>query len=456
MGHKLAARAIAQGETILKYNCPIGVATQPIPAGAFVHTHNVDEQLPADLHAPEVRTMLQGYLRADGRKGIRNILVVAYLVECAHHVAREIAASFRDRGVHLIGFPGCYPNAYALAMMEKLCTHPNVGGALLVSLGCEGFNKRQLAESVDGVGTAGADARHPGHRRHAQDDRRRPRVDRADAAAACRATFRSRCVLDELVVGTICGGSDATSGLTANPAMGVAFDLLVADGAAAIFEETGELIGMEHLMAARAASAALGDELKRTVAKAARLLRDAGLRQLRAGQCRRRTHDHRGEVARRLRQVRAVAHRRHHQAGHRAAAQADSTCSTSCPTARCASAFPTSTTTPRSPNSSPAASHLILFSTGRGSVVGSAIAPVIKVCANPETWQRMQDDMDVDAGRILDGRRDAARGRAARSSTWSPASPAARATKSEALGHQEFILTYKSFEPLGPACLPAG
>ena len=59
--------------------------------------------------------MLQGYLRADGRKGIRNIVVVAYLVECAHHVAREIAAPFRDRGVHLIGFPGCYPNAYALA-----------------------------------------------------------------------------------------------------------------------------------------------------------------------------------------------------------------------------------------------------------------------------------------------------------------------------------------------------
>ena len=96
--------------------------------------------------------MLQGYLRADGRKGIRNVLVVAYLVECAHHVAREIAAGYRDRGVHLIGFPGCYPNAYALAMMERLCTHPNVGGALLVSLGCEGFDKRQLAKVVEASG----------------------------------------------------------------------------------------------------------------------------------------------------------------------------------------------------------------------------------------------------------------------------------------------------------------
>ena len=96
--------------------------------------------------------MLRGYLRADGRKGVRNVLVVAYLVECAHHVAREIATPFRERGVHLIGFPGCYTNPYSLAMMEKLCTHPNVGGALLVSLGCEGFNKRQLARTIEASG----------------------------------------------------------------------------------------------------------------------------------------------------------------------------------------------------------------------------------------------------------------------------------------------------------------
>ena len=98
-------------------------------------------------------------------------------------------------------------------------------------------------------------------------------------------------------------------------------------------------------------------------------------------------------------------------------------------------------------------SQVILFSTGRGSVVGSAIAPVIKVCANPETYKRMEDDMDVDAGRILEGRATLPEvGReiydlVQRVGNGEP-------TKSEALGHQEFILTYKSFEPLGPACLP--
>ena len=98
-------------------------------------------------------------------------------------------------------------------------------------------------------------------------------------------------------------------------------------------------------------------------------------------------------------------------------------------------------------------SHAVLFVTGRGSVVGSAISPVIKICANPETYRRMEEDMDVDAGRILDGGGtldevgaeiydlvlDLGRG---------------RRSKSEALGHREFILTYKSFEPIGPSCLP--
>ncbi len=87
---------------------------------------------------------LQGYLRPDGRKGIRNEIAVVYLVECAHFVAREIAG----KAGHLIGFPGCFPNDYAQMMMERLCTHPNVGAVLLVSLGCESFNRAQLEQVV--------------------------------------------------------------------------------------------------------------------------------------------------------------------------------------------------------------------------------------------------------------------------------------------------------------------
>ena len=78
--------------------------------------------------------MTEGWLRQDGRKGIRNSVLVAYLVECAHFVASKIVTEFRGQDVQLIGFPGCFPNEYAAQMMERLCTHPNVGAVLFVSL----------------------------------------------------------------------------------------------------------------------------------------------------------------------------------------------------------------------------------------------------------------------------------------------------------------------------------
>jgi len=396
--------------------------------------------------------MLQGFLRADGRKGIRNVLVVAYLVECAHHVAREIATPFRERGVHLIGFPGCYPNAYALAMMEKLCTHPNVGGALLVSLGCEGFDKRQLAKAVEASGrptwTLGIqDA--GGTRRTI--DAGREWVERTLATLTTHAPVAMRA--DELVVGTICGGSDATSGLTANPAMGIAFDLLLADGAAAIFEETGELIGMEHLMAARAANAALGLELKRTVAKAAQYYATLGYASFAPGNA------DGGLTTIEEKSLGAYAKSGQAQIAGIikpgiAPPRKGLYLLDVVPDGEVRFGFPNINDNAEIAELIACGSHVILFSTGRGSVVGSAIAPVVKVCANPETWQRMQDDMDIDAGRILQGRATLGQvGREIYDLIGRVAS--GEPTRSEALGHQEFILTYKSFEPLGPACLPA-
>ena len=394
---------------------------------------------------------LLGFARADGRKGIRNVVVVAYLVECAHHVAREIAAPFRDDGVHLIGFPGCYPNDYALAMMEKLCTHPNVGGALLVSLGCEGFNKRQLGRTVAASGR-------PVHALGIQDaggTRTTINAGRDWVATTLAGLKAQRTVpmrIDELVVGTICGGSDATSGLTANPAMGVAFDLLVAAGAKTIFEETGELIGMEHLMAARAATPALGRELTRTVAKAARYYATLGYASFAPGNA------DGGLTTIEEKSLGAYA-----KSGQ---SRIDGIVKPGIeppsgglylldvvPDGEVRFGFPNINDNAEIAELIACGAQVILFSTGRGSVVGSAIAPVIKVCANPETWKRMRDDMDVDAGRILEGRAslpDVGReiyDLIARVGNGEP-------TKSEMLGHQEFILTYKSFEPLGPACLP--
>lgn len=212
---------------------------------------------------------LTGWRRMDGRMGIRNVVLVAYLVECAHHVCSRIARSFDEGEVQVIGFSGCFPSDYGQQMMEALCTHPNVGAVQLVSLGCENFARAQLAEAIRASGRpvnltviqqAGgtAAAIEQGH------------AFVAAQIGALRAAPKSALSPSDLVIGTVCGGSDGTSGCTGNPAAGVAFDLLTEAGASCIFEETGELIGCEHIMAERAETPDLGRAIIATVEKAAR------------------------------------------------------------------------------------------------------------------------------------------------------------------------------------------
>lgn len=395
---------------------------------------------------------MKAYLRPDGRKGIRNTIVVVYLVECAHHVAREIVYPYREQGVHLIGFPGCYPNEYAQRMLQQLCTHPNVGAALLVSLGCESFNRNLLSAAVADSGrpvkTIGIQA--TGGTRKTIDEGRTWIEEQLTALAA---TPRTEMSLSELVVGTICGGSDATSGLTANPAMGRAFDFLVEHDAACIFEETGELIGMEHWMAERAITPALGEELKRAVAKAARYYAVMGHASFAPGNAD-------GGLST-IEEKSLGAYAKSGQSSIRGIIKPGDqpprgglylldVISDGEPRF----GFPNINDNAEIAELIACGSHLILFSTGRGSVVGSAISPVIKVCANPKTYARMADDMDVNAGRMLDGEASLDEvGREVFDLILQVADGAA--TKSEELGHQEFILTYKSFEPIGPSCLPA-
>jgi altronate hydrolase len=395
---------------------------------------------------------LNGYLRQDGRKGIRNTIVVGYLVECAHHVAREIAIPFRENDVHVIGFPGCYPNSYAEQMMERLCTHPNVGAVLLVSLGCESFNKYRLEHAVRESG-------------------RPVKTIVIQAAGGTRTSIaegrafiaEQRAVLDamdtvpmdvsELIVGTVCGGSDGTSGITGNPAAGRAFDMLVADGAACIFEETGELIGCEHIMASRAVTPALGRELEASVAKAARYYATLGYGSFAAGNAE-------GGLS-------TIEEKSMGAYAKSGASPISGLIKPGdipprgglylldvVPDGEVRFGFPNINDNAEIAELIACGSHAILFVTGRGSVVGSAISPVVKICANPETYRRMADDMDVDAGRILEGRATLNEvGREIRDLVLGLA--AGKRTRSEELGHQEFILTYKSFEPIGPACLPA-
>ncbi|MBN9439482.1 UxaA family hydrolase [Bosea sp. (in: a-proteobacteria)] len=397
-------------------------------------------------------TELRGYLRSDGRKGIRNVVAVAYLVECAHHVAREIALPWRENEVHAIGFPGCYPNPYAERMMEQLCTHPNVGAVLLISLGCESFNKYALERAVRATGrpvktiviqgTGGTRASIKEGRAWVEEQR--SLLDETETVPMA---------VNELVIGTVCGGSDGTSGITGNPAAGRAFDQLIAEGAACIFEETGELIGCEHIMAARAITPELGAELEKSVAKAARYYATLGYGSFAAGNAE-------GGLS-------TIEEKSMGAYAKSGASPISGLIKPGdippkgglylldvVPDGEVRFGFPNINDNAEIAELIACGAHCVLFVTGRGSVVGSAISPVVKICANPETYRRMSDDMDVDAGRILEGRADLDEvGTEIRDLVVSLAQGAR--TKSEELGHQEFILTYKSFEPLGPACLPA-
>lgn len=395
---------------------------------------------------------LYGFLRSDGRKGIRNCIVVAYLVECAHHVAREIVGYFRGQPVHLIGFGGCYPNAYADRMMHQLCTHPNVGGVLLLSLGCESFNRHRLADRVAETGRPVFTIviqQTGGTRKSVEAGK----VWVEKALGQMGEVPRVLISVNDLVIGTVCGGSDATSGISANPAVGRAFDMLVAQGAATIFEETGEMIGLEDVMSSRAVTAELGRELRASVEKAAFYYKKMGHASFAPGNA------DGGLTTIEEKSIGAYCK------------SGDSPISgllkpgdvpphgglyllDVVPDGDLRFGFPNINDNAEIAELIACGSHAILFTTGRGSVVGSAISPVIKICANPETYDRMSEDMDINAGKILRLRASVDDvGKEIYNKVLEVAS--GNQTCSENLGHQEFVLTYKSFEPIGPACLPA-
>jgi len=396
---------------------------------------------------------LKGYSRSDGRIGIRNVVLVVYLVECAHHVARAIVDGFSQssKPVELIGFPGCYPNDYAFLMMERLLTHPNVGGVLLVSLGCEGFRREALEELVSASGR-------PVDTLVIQQSggtKRSIELGQSIVEGLTRSIENVPTVemgIEDLVVGTICGGSDGTSGISANPAVGRCFDELVNAGATCIFEETGELIGCETVMAERAVTPELATEIKDAVAKAERYYKTMGYGSFAPGNA------DGGLTTQEEKSMGAYSKSGDSQISGLIKPGDIPTKGglyllDVVPDGEPRFGFPNISDNAEIAEMIACGCHLILFTTGRGSVVGSAISPVIKICANPETYEMLSDDMDVNAGKIITG--DASVddvGNEILSHVLSVANGAL--SFSEAMGHREFILTYKQFEPIGPACMP--
>jgi len=387
---------------------------------------------------------MKGYLRSDGRKGIRNVHLVVYLVECAHHVADRIQRPWEETGeVNVVGFSGCYPNVYGVRMLKALCTHPNVGAVLLVSLGCESIDHAELQEHVEATGRPVSTIviQEIGGTETAIKEGR-ARIEKN------LETLNAQTPVDldwsELCVGTICGGSDGTSGIAANPGIGRAFDRLLDRGATCVFEETGELIGCEHIMADRAETPEAAEQIIAAVAKAGHYSSAMGHGSFSPGNAD-------GGLTT-IEEKSLGAYAKSGASKIRGVIKPTEILGGGglwlmdvVPDGEPKFGFANINDNSEIMELISSGAQVILFSTGRGSVVGSVISPVVKVCANPETYDRMSGDMDINAGRVVTGTADLdtigdeivdlieglANG---------------RKTKSEGLGHQEFVLGYKTFE----------
>ncbi len=274
-GHKLALVSIPAGADVIKYGNPIGHATQDIPAGAWVHTHNMATNLGEILeyqYAPVLPRIphgqppaspltFLGYPRADGRVGIRNEIWVLPTVGCVNSIAVQLAraahARWAGRGIDgVYAFPhphGCSQlgedHAMTQRLLAALAQHPNAGGVLVVGLGCENNHIAAFRQCL---------GEYAGRRiafLNCQEVADEYAAGAAALAALARhaATSRQPVPVAKLVVGLKCGGSDAFSGITANPLVGAFSDWLVSCGGATVLTEVPEMFGAEHLLMQRAA-----------------------------------------------------------------------------------------------------------------------------------------------------------------------------------------------------------
>ena len=383
----------------------------------------------------------QGYLRADGRIGIRNRVLVIYTVKCAEFVAQQIVRRSDNVDVELVGFDGCTDNQYAVNLLIALIRHPNVGAVLAVGLGCEYIQPEWLSDIAAKAGkdTAWLSIQAEGGTL--------PAVERgtawvASALERLRTTLRAEMGFHDLVIGAECGGSDYTSGLAGNVVVGRFYDRLVDLGGTAIFEEIVEAIGLDRLLTSRAANEKARRELQYTYDKALDYCKS--VRQYSVSP---------GNFAGGLSTIEEKSMGAVIKSGYQPIEGV----------IKVGSAAPHSglwllDSTPdpywmqfgiTNPNDNEGlmdlvscGAHLVFLVTGRGNVIGSAIGPCIKVTGNAATYARMTGDMDFDASPILTGK-ESQEETTERLMKMVAEVASGTQSKSESLGHKEFFIPYK-------------
>lgn len=423
-GHKIATRDIAAGSFVHRYGQVIGVASQDIRAGEHVHVHNLQMASFARTHDVATQSAgttlvdspatFAGIVRADGRVATRNYIGILTSVNCSATVARAIADHFR-RDVHpeaLADHPnidgvialthgsGCAIDAggEGLRVLRRTlagyATHPNFAAVLMVGLGCE---TNQIPDWLASTGLQTGPALHTFTIQDSGGTARA--VARGIAAvqemlADANRVERRAVPASHLIVGLQCGGSDGYSGITANPALGAAMDLLVRHGGTAILSETPEIYGAEHLLTRRAASAAVAEKLlarirwwERHCERMNADLSNNPSAGNKAGGLTTILEKSLGAVAKggstRLEDVVEYAQK---------------------VTSRGLVFMDTPGYDPVSATGQVAGgANLICFTTGRGSAYGCAPTPSLKLSTNSALWQRQREDIDVNCGSIADG-----------------------------------------------------
>jgi altronate hydrolase len=451
-GHKVALKSIGAGENIVRYGQVMGRARMPIEAGEHVHTHNVAfEELSFEYEFPVGERALEttsaaipsflGYSREDGRAGTRNYIAVVAASNCAAHTAEQIAASYGENqlppGVDgIVAFPhgeGCAhsigPDTDQLRRtLAGVLDHPNVAGAIILGLGCETNQiEHYLGANAPKSGRlVGMTVQGSGGTRATVEAARRAIVPMLERAADEK---RVELPGSKIVLGLNCGGSDSFSGITANPALGYCSDLLAAIGATAVLAETTEIFGAEHLLVKRARNRETAERLLSFVDKYKRYLRQFGgsfddnpSPGNKAGGLTNILEKSLGAVA---------------KAGTSPLMQAVD--------------YSERVTSPgfvfmNTPGYDPASltglaaggANVIAFTTGRGSAIGFPTIPVVKIASNSPMYERMRDNMDINAGRIADGEATVQEvGREIFDMVVRVAS--GERTRAEKLGHKEFV-----------------
>jgi altronate hydrolase len=419
-GHKLALRPIGVGQPIRKFNQIIGFATQPIVPGDHVHTHNLvtgdfardyaigSEASPTQLLAPAETATFQGILRPDGRVGTRNYVGILTTVNCSATVARRIAAHFTpdvlraypnvDGVVTITHGTGCgmaehgEPADLLRRVFVGYANHPNFAGVLLLGLGCE-TNQIEPLITLTGPSSSLRSSTIQ------EEGGTRSSVSKGietvlELLAQANNATRTPSPASSLVVGLQCGGSDAYSGISANPALGAAVDLLIRSGGTAILSETPEIYGAEHLLTRRSS---------------------------------------RPEVAHRL--IDRIHWWEEYTARHKGSIDnnpqpGNKTGGLTTILEKSLGAISKGGTTNLnevylyaepilekglvfmdSPGFDPVSAtgqvasgaNLLCFTTGRGSVFGCKPTPSLKLASNTALYNRMADDMDINCGTIIDG-----------------------------------------------------